>query len=176
MNRLRILVGVLLCGFFLGNAKGQWPDDHPGHRFPDERIRIRQVLSKASEVFPDAIFGWEFGAEGSIIITDPAALLAAIERKDLAAVGKLIAEQTDYECIIGAGSFVVVPKIDPEDGEIPLAKREVVYPDSSDQLSGQFLRTIQGADGSLGRVVLIKVPTAAWDGWYSCRRQCRRLD
>lgn len=110
--------------------------------FPDDRTRIKDVLFEVGKVYPEMIFGWEFGGRGNLIITDFPSIQAATEKKDLVTVAKLIAEQTDYECIVDTNSFTVVPKPVPELGGVILAEQQVIYPLSDNVPVGEFLGTI----------------------------------
>ena len=110
------------------------------------------------KVYPNMIFGWEFGGRGHLIINDFASIQLAIEKKDLIAVAKLIAEQTDFECIIDTDSFTVVPKSDPEVEGTALSKEQILYPASDHVSAGQFLETIKFEESKTSTPVRLEGP------------------
>jgi hypothetical protein len=129
-------IGTLLFGSCLISVQGE---DNTG-------ISVGEVLSKIEKIDDIRVVGEDFISAGRDRITDRTAVLDAIGTLNFDKLRKMIAEETDYECLAGKDYVIMIPKDDPSMHDLALSKRMVVFPDATNVPINQFLAKIKSMD------------------------------
>lgn len=127
---------MALFGFSLIGAQGQVHDG----------ILVGEIVEQIEKNDAISVVGFEFNNGSRDKIADATTVLTAIRQLDFTKLGKMIAGETDYECLTGKGYVIMIPKDDPSKHDTPLAKRLVFFPNATNMPVYDFLSQVKGFD------------------------------
>jgi hypothetical protein len=111
-----------------------------------DAAKISDVIKEIVALVPDCVVGYEVDNECKRSIADFPAVKSALMKADWQRLKALISAETDYECLVGDGFFVFVPKGTHPVFGVPIAKRMVAYPEATNLEDYKFLSTIKSVN------------------------------
>jgi hypothetical protein len=102
--------------------------------------RIVRQLAKTGAV---GVVGWESLPDAREALADSDSLRYAVAQSNLSQLAKIITDETDYQCQIGKGYFLIFPKENRAVHDLPLSMRKVSFPESKNLPYNQLLMQIK---------------------------------
>jgi len=116
------------------------------HAQEQNSLTVEQIAREIGKSNAMIVVGLELIPQAHDTIHDLRGLRDAMIRLDWPTVSKVIATETDYECISGKDYILIRPKINPALHDLPLSSRKVSFPKITNIPFGQFLAKVQGVD------------------------------
>jgi len=140
--------------------------DEPG------RFSISQLLYHLSNKKIVRVVGWDQigGANDTILVSqDMSAFLSSLKSakpsadekgnvQALSKLGQLVAESTDYDCIIGPDYFVVTPKENIKLHNTPVSRRTIEVPAAANLSLNSLLGQLRTSSNDKNGPILLSVP------------------
>ena len=127
---------VILCGFSPGRGQGLTRDG----------ILVGEVVEQLEKNEALHVVGFEFLNGSRDKMADADAVMTALRQLDFVKLRRMMAVETDYECLTGEDYVVIMPKDDPVSHDVALAKRLVVFPKAINVPINDFLAQVQAAN------------------------------